>query len=329
MCAAVDKIMLLMPSPDQPRLCVLGSINMDLVVRTPRLPVAGETVMGGPLSKFPGGKGANQAVAAARMGAAVSFVGAVGVDENGAELVAALGAEGIDVSRVARRGDSHTGVAMISVGDDARNTIIVAPGANGMVAVEAVTAARDWISAADVLVMQLEVPLEVVTHAAFVARDLGTSVMLNAAPAVKLPAELFGAVDVLIVNESEAAALTGFDGVEPERLAAGLANVGPRTVVVTAGERGAWYVHDREVVHTPAFKVEAMDTVGAGDAFVGVFAARWAEHRIAGALDGMGVMDAMCWASAAGALATMRAGAIPSLPTREEIVRLLRTAGEE
>jgi ribokinase len=313
-----------MTTPDQPRLCVIGSVNMDLVVRTPRLPAPGETILGGPFAVHPGGKGANQAVAAARMGAAVQFVGAVGSDEHGAAMLATLEAEGVDASRVVRIEGDSTGVALISIAADGQNTIVVAPGANASLSPAWLESAREAISAADAVVMQLEVSMEVVSRAAEMARELGTTVILNAAPAGRLSAELLSCVDVLIVNETEGAVLAG-EGGEPEHLAAAMGRMGVRTVVVTAGQRGAWYLHDRVVSHAAAFAVEAVDTVGAGDAFVGALATRWAEHQVAGALDAMGVMDAMCWASAAGAIAATRAGAIPSLPQRTEVVQLLRT----
>lgn len=326
-CAAVDT-MRRMADPDQPRLCVIGSINMDLVVRAPRLPGAGETILGGPFATYPGGKGANQAVAAARMGAAVQFVGAVGADEYGEAMVATLEQEGVDASRVMRSDGERTGAALISIGAGGENTIIVAPGANASLGIGWLESAREAIASADAVVMQLEVPVEVVSRAAMMARDAGTTVILNAAPAVKLPVELLSCVDVLVVNETEAAILAGEAvAAGPEKLAAGLSRTGIGMVVVTAGERGAWYARERVTSHAAAFAVEAVDTVGAGDAFVGALATRWAEHQAAGGLDAMGVMDAVCWASAAGALAATRAGAIPSLPRRAEVVQLLRTQG--
>ncbi len=315
-----------MAPSDQSRICVIGSINMDMVVRAPRLPMPGETVLGGPFSVSPGGKGANQAVAAARMGAGVSFVGAVGTDAHGDSLLAVLAAEGIDVARV-MRGAGPTGIAAISVGGDGENTIIVAPGANAEVLPTHVDTAREAIMAADAVVLQLELPLATVIRAAALAAEVGTTVVLNAAPIAeaKLPMELLASVDVLIVNETEAAALGGAGS--PEAVAEKIGRMGPRMVVVTMGEKGAWYSHGEHKGHVPAFAVSPVDTVGAGDAFAGALATRWIEHHVAGALDSMGVMDAVCWASAAGALATMKAGAIPSLPMRADVVKLLRSQG--
>jgi ribokinase len=334
---------------DRPRLCILGSINADLVVRSPRLPSRGETLLGGPFQRHPGGKGANQAVAAARMGAEVSFIGAVGDDEHGRLMRATLDAEGIDTSRISTR-TAPTGVALITVADSGDNTIVVAPGANAEMTPADIDTARDAIAAADLLVMQLETPLAAVLHAARLARDLGTTVLLNAAPAQRLPAELLTAADVLIVNETEAALLTGapLTPVSPggtpsepsesgvpsspdlDALLARLALLGPTTSVLTAGPRGAVFAHANERGHLAAMPVNSIDTVGAGDAFCGAFAARLAEQQInAGraSRDRMAVMDAVCWGCAAGALATTKHGAIPSLPTRAEVVALLRARG--
>lgn len=322
---------------------MLGSINMDLVVRSPRLPAPGETLLGGPFSTSPGGKGANQAVAAARMGAEVSFIGAVGDDEHGRVMLETLKGEGIDTSRIAVREGTPTGVALITVAEgQGENTIIVAPGANATVTPGDVEAARGTIGAADVLLIQLEVPLEAVARAGEIARDLGVTVVLNAAPAMRLPAEVLASTDVLIVNETEAA-VVGAEafapiGPEPEpadeleALLLRAAGLGPGTTVLTAGAAGALFRCGRESAgRVPATPVSAIDTVGAGDAFCGALAVRLAEHQIGDArgagLDRMGLMDAVCWACAAGALATTKNGAIPSLPTRAEVLRLLRTHG--
>jgi ribokinase len=324
---------------DRPRLCVLGSINMDLVVRAPRLPAPGETLLGGPFETHPGGKGANQAVAAARLGAQVSFIGAVGDDEHGRAMRAVVQDEAIDVSHVTIRRGTPTGVALITVCDPGGdNTIVVAPGANVTLTPADVDIARPVIAAADMFLVQLETPIEAVARAAELARDAGTTVILNAAPAAALPAALWSCIDVLIVNETEAAAITSHLRATPlpnaaDELEAALlraASLGPTTTILTAGPRGALFAHattDRGRV--PACIVEPIDTVGAGDAFCGAFATRLAEHQINAhrtGLDRMAVMDAVCWACAAGALATTKPGAIPSLPTRADVIALLRRA---
>lgn len=318
---------------DRTRVCVVGSINMDLVVRSPRLPGPGETLLGGPFSTSPGGKGANQAVAAARMGAAVSFVGRIGDDEHGRIMRGVLEAEGIDASRLGAATGTPTGVALITVAAEGENTIVVAPGANAMLSPADVDAARSTIEHSDLLLMQLETPMQTVARAAEIARDVGTTIVLNAAPGARLPASLLGLVDVLIVNESEGRLLSGPvvpPPTEPaadelEALMVRISGLGVSTSVLTAGPRGALYSFGREGTgRVAACEVSPVDTVGAGDAFCGALTVRLGEHQIGGGLDRMGVMDAVCWACAAGGLATTRHGAIPSLPTRAEVVNLLR-----
>jgi len=319
-------------SSDRARICVVGSANVDLVVQSSRLPRAGETLMGGPFSVLPGGKGANQAVAAARMGAAVSLIGCVGDDEHGRMMRTVLEREGVESSHLATCQDQPSGVALITVAEDGANTIIVAPGANATVSPADIDKARDAIRDADVLLMQLETPLPTVLHAATTARDLGTTVILNAAPSAKLPAELLAAVDMLIVNETEAeslasAALALRAPVQDaaESLLLRVSSLGVATSVLTLGAQGCLFRHGTDAVgRIAACQVEAIDTVGAGDAFCGTLAVRLAEHQVGGGIDRMAIMDAVCWACAAGGLATMKRGAIPSLPTRAEVVRLLR-----
>lgn len=316
-------------SNDPPRICVVGSLNVDQVVRTARLPGAGETVIGGPVETHPGGKGANQAVAAARLGAAVSMIGCVGGDEHGHRMRSTLAADGVDASRVIVREGTATGLAVITLGDAGENTIVVVPGANAALTPDDLHGHRDPIAQADVLLMQLETPLETVAAAAAMARDAGTTVMLNAAPAVALPADLLGLVNVLIVNETEAAIVTRAPaGADEAGLLTRLADLPVDTVVLTLGSRGSWFSHARAAANRlEAYSVDPVDTVGAGDAFVGALATRWAEHQVnaaRGGLDAMAVLDAVCWGNAAGALACTRRGAIPSMPARAEVVGLLR-----
>jgi ribokinase len=302
------------------RVCVIGSANMDLVVRTPRLPKPGETILGGPFEMFPGGKGANQAVAAARMGAQVSFVGRVGADAYGTELRTALSREGVDLTTLRATAGVATGVALITVDESGgENTIVVAGGANKRVSRDDVHAVSGLIRSADVLLMQLEVPVDVVAAAAAVARSTGRKVVLNAAPAVELPEGLLATVDVLIVNRGEAAAGVGaVADVRSRDLAKRLLDLGPRAVVITLGPRGALVADSRGVEHVPSIEVEAVDTVGAGDAFCGTLAAMLAE--------GKALAQAARAGCIAGALAAAKQGAIPSLPTREAVGRVL--AGE-
>jgi ribokinase len=298
------------------RICVVGSINMDLVVRSPRLPRPGETVLGGPFRTSPGGKGANQAVAAQRMQAAVAMVGCVGDDAHGPQLIELLRENGIDTAHVRACPGETTGVALITVDDSTgENTIIVAGGANQRLTADDVEQARDAIARADALLMQLESPLEAVTAATRIARETGTKVVLNAAPAAVLPERLLGALDVLIVNQGEAATLSGrvneSDAVDTKSIAQQLRESGPAAVVVTLGGQGALVVDAQMDLTVPALEVEPVDTVGAGDAFAGALAAGLAQE--------MSLDEAARLAAAAGSLATMKVGAIPALPQRGEV----------
>jgi ribokinase len=314
-----------MPAPR--RVCVIGSINMDLVVRAPRFPSPGETILGGAFATSPGGKGANQAVAAARMGARVSMIGRVGEDAYGVEMRRILDNEGIDTTAVLTTKSTPTGVAVITVAEDAGNTIVVAPGANAVVTPADVEAARNKIEAADVVLMQLEVPLETIEAAARLARSLDKTVVLNAAPAQPLPPSLLALLNVLIVNETEGELLARdarLSPLEPEHapshiapllpLFARLVSLGVPNTVATLGAHGAAWLHDRKCHPIDPFPVTPVDTVGAGDAFCGTLAATWSAA---------GPLDALRTASAAGALATTKPGAIPSLPSTADVRALM------
>lgn len=311
------------------RVCVLGSVNMDLVIRSPRLPVPGETLLGGPFETHPGGKGNNQAVAAARMGARVSFVGAVGSDAYGADMRGVLAREGVDVSRVLTRENVTTGIAVIVVDEHGQNTIVVAPGSNGTLTARDVRSAAETIRSCDVLLMQLEIPMEAVVEGAKIARSAGRRVVLNAAPAATLPEDLLAALDLLVVNETEADMVTRGMGliVDGTRLAssrAGFSSVVGRAralarerkfeIVVTLGKAGAvWIDREGRITESDAFSVKSIDSVAAGDAFVGALAS-------GGEGDVSRVLRRAC---AAGALATTRRGAVESLPRGEEVDGLL------
>jgi ribokinase len=304
-----------------PRICVVGSLNMDLVVQTPVLPAPGETVLGGPFATFPGGKGANQAVAAARAGARVTMVGAVGEDSYGEALRAGLEREGIESREVLRRTGVSSGVALIAVAPDGQNTIIVASGANASLTVEDIDHAAEVITAADVLLLQLEVPVPAIVRAAEHARAASTRVVLNPAPAQPLPHAVLASVDFVVPNETEVAALTGVmpgDWPSAEVAAQRLVDAGAQSVLLTLGSRGALLWHNGQVHRQPAFNVHAVDATAAGDAFLGAFAVALAE--------GQPAPEAMRWGAAAGALATTVPGAQPSLPARDAILALLATA---
>jgi ribokinase len=300
-------------------ICVVGSLNMDLVVSAPRLPGPGETLAGGPFATYPGGKGANQAVAARRLGGEVAMVGRVGADAFGAELRDGLAAEGVDVAAVAALDNLASGIALITVAQGGQNTIVIAPGANGALSPEAVEGARDVIAGCRVLVLQLETPLPAVQRAAELAREAGALVLLNPAPAQPLPSELLALVDYLVPNQGEAALLSGVDAPDrPGALKAAeqLWALGARGVVVTLGDAGALLFHGAGSEFVEPHDVEAVDATAAGDAFVGAFAVALAEGRPPA--------EALRWGNAAGAIAVTRPGAQPSLPTRAEVEALLQ-----
>ncbi|MBL6275011.1 ribokinase [Micromonospora fiedleri] len=292
----------------QTRVVVVGSANMDLVATAPTLPRPGETILGTDFVTVPGGKGANQAIAAARAGAACTFLGAIGSDSFGVTLRARITAAGVDTSQL-RTTYGASGVALVMVNAEGENAILVTPGAND--SLRALTegelaAVRD----ADVLVAQLEIPVETVTEAAVAARAAGTRVVLNAAPALPLPPELLAVVDLLVVNENEAQAYTGRGREAPQALL----DLVPRAVL-TLGAQGAWYGdRDGTAVHVPATTVDTVDSTAAGDAFTGAVAVAWGEGR--------DLVDAVRWAAAAGAACVRRLGASVSLPQRAEIDQL-------
>jgi ribokinase len=297
---------------------VIGSANMDLTVAVPRLPREGETVSGGTFYMSHGGKGANQAVAAARLGADVRFVGCVGRDEHGDRIAEQFVREGIPAEGLNRVEGAPTGVAVIVVDADGRNQIAVAPGANLKLVPEVLQRHAAWLGWAEVLLCQLETPLETVERALAGARRRGVLTVLNPAPARPLSDSLLSLVDCLTPNESEAGLLSGID-VEGRDSAAEagrrLIGRGVERVVVTLGARGAVLCAEGRTLQIPAFPVKAVDTTGAGDAFNGALAVGLAEGR---AWD-----EAMRFAGAAAALACTKPGAQSSLPARSEVDALL------
>jgi len=311
---------------------VVGSLNMDLVMRAPHLPQPGESVIGSDFHTLPGGKGANQAVAAARLGAQTAMVGRVAGDGFGQELRSTLDAAGVDHTFVTQDPEVATGVALITVDDNGQNTLVVASGANMRLTPHDVEAAQASIAAADVLLLQLESPLESVIRAAEIAHAHGVRVILNPAPAQPLPVHLLSLVDALIPNETETSILTGdpigewlqfpppgsdappaFRNEAAQRTARKL---GVGTVILTLGEYGSLLIPEEgEPLHVPPFRVKAVDATAAGDAFVAAFGVALAEGRA--------FAEAMRWGNAAGALAATQLGAQPSLPTRHEVQRLI------
>jgi len=295
---------------------VVGSLNMDLVVRVPRHPKLGETLLGGSFGTFPGGKGANQAVAAARLGGTVRMVGRVGADAFGDTLIQALVHDGVDTTNIVRDQQAPTGVALITVDTAGQNTIVVAAGANARLSPEDIDMASSVFVGAAVVLLQLEIPLLSVAWAVELAQRSGAQIILNPAPAQPLDPALLAYVDYLIPNETELAVLAGIDGPDTLRQAVNrLQDVGVRRVVVTLGADGALVVDHQRAQHLPAHHVPVVDTTAAGDAFVGAFAVALAEGR--------SIQEAARWGNAAGALAVTRAGAQPSLPRRAELEALL------
>ncbi|MDQ7820345.1 MAG: ribokinase [Armatimonadota bacterium] len=306
------------------RIAVVGSANMDLVVTAPRLPQVGETVIGGTFATFPGGKGANQAVAAARLGASVAMVGRVGADAFGRALRDGLAAEGVDVRHLREDPQASTGVALITVDQAGRNTIVVASGANMRVSADDVEAARDVLAASQVVLLQLEVPVPVVLHAARLASEAGCRVILDPAPAPAdpLPESLYRLLTVINPNEVEARALTGVDPADADgarRAADTLLARGCRAAVIKLGERGSYVAADGVRELAPAVPVQAVDTTAAGDAFAAALAVALAEGR--------DLRGAVRFATVAAAVSVTRAGAQPSMPRREEVLALAREAG--
>jgi ribokinase len=293
---------------------VVGSINQDFVLSVDRRPEPGETVTEAQLSKGNGGKGANQAAAAALLGASVAFLGRVGDDGFGEPLIEALADKGVDTGLIEASPGSSTGTAFITLTPDGENAITVAPGANRSLSVEDVDDASDAIGDAQVMVAQMEVPFEVVLRAVEVAARRGTRALVNLAPTREVPQKLLEKLDPLVVNEHEAAFLLGekVEGVEgaiaaaPELLA-----LGPKAVVITLGREGVVFSDGESAQHVTSPEVEVVDTTGAGDAFVGALAAKLAKDD--------SLQDAVAYAVRAGAAAVTREGAQGALPTPESV----------
>jgi ribokinase len=287
----------------------------------PHIPRPGETVQGGEVSRFPGGKGSNQAVAASRLGASVAMVGQVGADAFGDELLGTLKAAGVEMTGV-RRVAAATGVALISVAADGQNAIVVAPGANMAWDDAAVAEVERAAAGCRLLVLNLEVAPPIIVRAVRAAKRVGARVILNPAPHRTGDEACFGDVDLFVPNQVEAA---HFAGVDPEAVAnwgevgSRLRQLGPRTVVLTLGGEGSLIVDEDGAQHIPGFPVSAVDTTAAGDAFVGGLAAAL--------LRGLALREAVRFANACGAVAVTRAGAQPSLPSRTEVERLIAQGG--
>jgi ribokinase len=298
------------------KVLVVGSINMDLVVRVPHSPRPGETVLGGDFETFAGGKGANQAVAAARMGGEVTMVGRVGSDNFGDTLIQGLIEDNIKTTYVIKDTETPTGIAMIAVAANGENMIVVASGANYEVSEVDVTNARDIMRDTDLLLLQLECPMEAVTAAIDLAKAYNIPVVLNPAPAQPLSEALLANVDILTPNETELMMLAGEDDVD--KAIEKVLSWGTKNLVVTLGANGARVVTEGVDRHIPAHEITAVDTTAAGDAFNGALAVAYAE--------GKPLLEAVSYGMAAGAMAATRRGAQPSLPTRDAVENLIKSS---
>lgn len=300
------------------RVFVAGSINMDVVATADRHPKVGETVAGRQVLYFPGGKGANQAVAASRLGARTTLIGRLGKDSFGSELKAFLGEQGIDLGYVVETAEAHTGTAIITVAE-ADNTIVVIPGANGLVGADDVEVVP--LLAGDVAVSQFEIPLPAIAAFFRRARAAGATTLLNPAPAQAMPRELLALVDILVLNETELGFLARSELSESDEAARIIAVARQlqaredQTICVTLGKRGVLALAGREEIAVQGRAVKALDTTGAGDCFVGALAAQLA--------DGAALRAALAFANAAASISVQRMGAGPSMPTAKDVAAVL------
>lgn len=307
----------------KPSAIAFGSINMDLVATTPKLPVPGETLLGHNFFTVPGGKGANQAVALARLGVTTYMVGRVGDDSFGNQLLKTLLAAGVNIENVLVDESARSGVALISIDDAGENQIIVVPGANGCVDSTDVDNLNSLLPNCRVLLMQFEIPLPSILLAAQAAKRLGVIVILDPAPVLKeIPAELYPLVDVITPNETEIGQLVGF-AVNDLEAAARATNIllqrGVGCAIAKLGIKGVICATREETFFVPAFPVETVDTVGAGDAFNGGLAAAMVE--------GTSLRQAVVWGAAAGAITATKSGAQSSMPTKEVLMDFLQATG--
>ena len=300
--------------PAQIAICVVGSINMDLVFRTPRMPAPGETISGHEFAQIAGGKGANQAVAAARQGARTALIACVGDDAYGKQSLAALQQDGIDTGAIEICADCATGVAGIFVDDSGQNSIVIAPGANAKLTPAHIEAARQTLSGAQILLCQCETPMPTIQAAIALAHAQGVKVVFNAAPATTLPDGLLAQVSHLIVNETEAAQLSGVavtDLASARSAAQRLLAKGVQCVLLTLGKDGVCIARASQFHHLPGLRVAVVDSTAAGDAFVGAFATALA--------NGMNETDAAQQAQYCAALTVTKLGAQSAIPHRADV----------
>jgi ribokinase len=299
---------------------VVGSFNMDLFIESPRFPAPGETLFGKNFRRAPGGKGANQAYAITRMGQPAAMIGALGRDAFGEEMAANLNSVGVDMSGVVWRGDVASGVGMVTLDATGQNQILVANGANDTLAAADVRRRADLIKKSSALVTQLETPLESVETALSLAREAGIPAILNPAPFSPVPDSVLTLCDWIIPNEIEAGKLTGIEVCDDQSAARAAAAIRKRSkcpnILVTLGANGVWIDTPHHSLHIPGFKVNAVDTVGAGDTFIGAWVTKLVE--------GADLREAVRFGCAAAAIAVTRRGAQASIPTRAEVEEFLK-----
>lgn len=295
------------------KICVIGSLNMDLVVKVDTMPKGGQTLIGSDFKEVPGGKGANQAVAMARLGGNVNMIGKVGTDGFGQTLISALKNDKVDTKYVNIE-DGSTGVAMITVDKNAENSIVVAPGANFKVNSDYIDRNIQAINESDIVVLQLETPIETIKYALKKAKELEKYTILNPAPAVKLEDTIIANVDLLTPNETELEILSGIEIKNEDdikKAAKAMINKGVKELIVTLGSKGSLYINKEDMIFKKSYKVEAIDTTAAGDSYTGALAVAFASNK--------SVEDAMDFASKVGALTVTKEGAQSSLPTLEDV----------
>lgn len=299
---------------------VFGSINMDMVIRTRRIPFKGETIMGQSFRTCPGGKGANQAVAAAMSGTYTYMIGRVGNDSFGRELIEGLESYRVDISKMIVDSNAQSGVAIITIDEECENRIIVISGANGLVGNQDLSQLKDCIKNIRVLLLQLEIPIDMVIMAAKLAHENNVLVLLDPAPACQIPAKLFPYIDILTPNQSEAKILTGLEvnnQTQAYHAAKKLVEKGASQVILKMGDMGVYWFDGFDGCFLNAFRVKAVDTVAAGDAFNGVLASAISQ--------GNSFDSALQWALAAGALCVTKQGAQEAMPSKEEIQNFLKS----
>lgn len=301
----------------QSNILVIGSINMDLVITVPRFPIEGETLTGKSFFTSPGGKGANQAVAAARLGAKVSMIGCIGDDQFGKQLVQNFRREKVNIGQIKFTPHHPTGTAIITINDHAQNQIIVIPGANSLVTEKNILSVWQALKIKpQAVLLQLEIPLSSVITAAELAKKDNSLVILNPAPAQQLPVKLLKLVDYLIPNEHEARLITGKKSIK--EAAVFLHNQGVKNIIITLGDKGAYLFNDKQSVIIPPYNVKAVDPTACGDAFIAAFSVSF--------LQGKSPIESIEFANAAGALTTTKIGAQPFLPFLLDLEQFLSSA---